>query len=257
MIEEKRTDSLYIIDSPNFGIAPTIDNSNSADITAATDIVDALNSTTIDSNYSCTYFPYIQIADSQNNVNLYLPPTGEVVKAIAYTDTKAFPWFAPAGLDRGTTDALKSKYKLSQDARDILYNGRINPIVDFSGVGTVIFGQKTLQIADSALSRVNVRRLLLQIKVLFANIAIHLLFDPDDQTVIDEFKQKAIPILDTIQRERGLYGYKLVMDDTLNTPETLDRNELYGEIYLKPTRALEYIGIGFTIMPTGASFANI
>ena len=257
MIEEQRTDSLYIIDSPNVGISSSIDNSGGADITAASDIVDLLNSTDIDSNYSCTYFPFIQIADSQNNVNVYLPPTGEVVKAIAYTDTKAFPWFAPAGLDRGTTDAKKSKYKLSQDARDILYKGRINPMVDFSGTGTVIFGQKTLQKKESALDRINVRRLLLQIKVLFANIAVNLLFEPNDQTVIDQFKQKANPILDTIKRERGLYGFKIVMDDTLNTPETIDRNELYGEIYLQPTRSVEFIGIGFTIMPTGASFANI
>ena len=180
-----------------------------------------------------------------------------MLKAIAFTDNSKFPWFAPAGLQRGTTDFKKSKFKLSQDARDILYRARINPLVDFSDAGTAIFGQKTLQIKQSALDRINVRRLLLQIKVLISNIAIRLVFEQDDQATIDQFLTKANPLLDNIKRERGLYDFKVKMDSTNNTPETQDRNELYGEIYLKPTRTVEFIGIGFTITPTGASFNDV
>jgi len=259
MVEKQRTDCLYIIDSPDETISIT-DNSNelvSPDVLAARAIASALEDTEIDSNYSCTYFPWIQIRDSVNNVNVYIPPTCEVVKAIAYTDKVKFPWFAPAGLNRGVINARKSKYKLTQEARDILYAARINPIADFTNVGTAIFGQKTLQKKETALNRINVRRLLLQIKVLISNISVRLLFEQNDQAIINEFLSKANPVLETIKRERGLVDFRIKMDDTNNTPETRDRNELYGEIYIKPTRSLEYIGITFTITPSGASFSDV
>jgi len=257
MLEQQRTDTLYIIDSPDVNIATTIGDSGKADVLAAQDITDLLDTADIDSSYACTYFPWIQMRDTQNNVNVYIPPTGEVVRAMAFTDNTSFPWFAPAGLNRGVTNARKSKYKLSLEARDTLYAGRINPMADFADAGTAIFGQKTLQVKESALDRINVRRLLLQIKVLIANIAIRLVFEQNDQATIDQFLSKATPILDTIKRERGLYDFRIKMDDSNNTPETRDRNELYGEIFLKPTRAVEFIGITFTVTPSGASFADV
>jgi len=257
MIEQQRTDTLYVIDSPDVNISTTIGDGGKADILAAQDITDLLDTADIDSSYSCTYFPWIQMRDTQNNVNVYIPATGEVVRAMAFTDNTSFPWFAPAGLNRGVTNARKSKYKLSLEARDTLYQGRINPMADFADAGTAIFGQKTLQVKESALDRINVRRLLLQIKVLIANIAIRLVFEQNDQATIDQFLSKATPILDTIKRERGLYDFRIKMDDSNNTPETRDRNELYGEIFLKPTRSLEFIGITFTITPSGASFADV
>ena len=259
MIEQQRTDSLYVIDSPDSDI-PVTNNGNGGvpnDVQAATEIIGLLNDIDIDSSYSCTYFPYIQMRDSQNNVNVYIPATGEVVRAMAFTDNVKFPWFAPAGLNRGVTNAIKSKYKLSLTARDILYAGRINPMADFADSGTAIFGQKTLQAKDSALNRINVRRLLLQLKVLISNIAIRLVFEQNDQTTIDQFLAKVNPILDSIKRERGLNDFRIKMDSSNNTPETMDRNELYGEIYLKPTKSLEFIGITFTITPSGASFADV
>lgn len=256
MIETERTDSLYVIDTPNVGL-PMIIGQAKNDVENAKDVVGMLDAAEIDSNYACTYFPWIQIRDTQNNVNVYIPPTGEVVKSMAFTDNVKFPWFAPAGIQRGVTDARKSKFKLSLDARDILYAGRINPVADFADVGTAIFGQKTLQKRKDALNRINVRRLLLQIKVLISNIAIRLLFEQNDQATIDQFLQKVTPILDNIKRERGLYEFRIKMDDSNNTPETRDRNELYGEIFLKPTRSLEYIGLTFTLTPSGASFADV
>lgn len=254
MIEDQRTDTLYIIDAPDVTVSSTVGDGGRADVLASNDIVDLLDTADIDSSYACTYFPWIQIRDTQNNVNVFVPPTGEVVRAMAYTDNVSFPWFAPAGLTRGVTNARKSKYKLSLDARDTLYEGRINPLSDHADVGTAIFGQKTLQIKESALDRINVRRLLLQIKVLISNIAIRLVFEQNDQTTIDQFLSKSTPVLDTIKRERGLLDFRIKMDDSNNTPETQDRNELYGEIFLKPTRAVEFIGITFTITPSGASF---
>ena len=255
MIETERTDSLYILDSPDLPIQQVV-GEQKVDVVASQDIVELLDASEIDSNYACTYFPWIQIRDTQNNANVFIPPTGEVVKAMAFTDNSSFPWFAPAGLNRGVTDARRSKYKLSLEARDILYAGRINPMADFADSGTAIFGQKTLQVRESALDRINVRRLLLQIKVLISNIAVRLLFEQNDQATIDQFLQKATPLLDTIRRERGLQEFRIKMDDSNNTPETLDRNELYGEIFLKPTRALEFIGITFTITPSGAAFED-
>ena len=255
MVETERTDSLYVIDAPDIDIPISI--GERVDVTVANDIVDLLDAAGIDTSYGATYYPWIQYADVDNNVRVFIPPTAEVVRAIAFTDNVKFPWFAPAGLQRGVTNAVKSKYKMSQDARDILYAGRINPMADFNDVGTAIFGQKTLQVRESALDRVNVRRLLLQTKVLIANIAIRLVFEQNDQTTIDQFLAKANPILDSIRRERGLEDFRIKMDDSNNTPETRDRNELFGEIFLKPTKAVEFIGITFTVTPSGASFDDI
>ncbi len=259
MIEEQRTDTLYVIDSPELAgaVSPTVGGSGKEDVDVATQVTQALTDTAIDTNYSCTYFPWIQMRDTQNNVNVYIPPTGEVVRAMAFTDNTKFPWFAPAGLNRGVTNANKSMYKLSLEARDILYDGRINPMADFADAGTAIFGQKTLQVRESALDRINVRRLLLQIKVLIANISVRLLFDQNDQQTVDQFLSKTNPILDSIKRERGLTDFRIKMDNTINSTESRDRNELYGEIFLKPTRSLEFIGITFTITPSGASFADV
>jgi len=259
MIEVQRTDTLYVIDSPELAgsISPTVGGSGKEDVTVSEEIVRLLDDTEIDSSYACTYFPWIQMRDSQNNMNVYIPPTGEVVKAMAFTDNTKFPWFAPAGLQRGVTNARKSMYKLSLEARDNIYAGRINPMADFADAGTAIFGQKTLQVRESALDRINVRRLLLQIKVLIANISVRLLFDQNDQAVIDQFLNKVNPILDSIKRERGLTDFRVKMDNSNNTPESRDRNELYGEIFLKPTRSLEFIGVTFTITPSGASFADV
>ena len=256
MIENQRTDTFYVIDSPDIDIPQTI-GGQAVDVVASQEIADLLSTTGIDTPYGGTYFSWSQMADTQNNLNVYIPPTGEILRAMAYTDNSSFPWFAPAGLSRGVTAAKKSKYKLSLAARDILYAARINPMADFAGTGTAIFGQKTLQLKETALSRINVVRLLLQVKVLISNIAIRLVFEQNDQTTIDQFISKATPVLDTIKRERGLQDFRIQMDNTNNTPETNARNELYGNLYLKPVYAVEFIGITFTLTPAGASFAMI
>jgi len=253
MIETQRNDSIYIIDSPDIYDELSV-GAEKPDIRFSKEVTELLETANIDSSYAATYFPYIQIRDNENNANVWLPPTGEIVKSIAFTDNIKFPWFAPAGLQRGVVSAIKTRYKLSQEARDILYSGRINPIAEFANTGVAIFGQKTLQTTENALDRINVRRLILELKVLISNISTRLLFEQNDDTTIDQFLTKTRPILQRVQRERGLRDFRIVMDDTNNTPESKDRNELYGEIYIKPTSSLEFLGIGFTLMPTGASF---
>ena len=245
MIEEERADSLYIMTTPDTG--------NGAELSVQ-DAVDNVNNAGLDSNYSCTYWPWIQINDTENNVLIYVPPTRDVVRNIALTDNIAFPWFAVAGIQRGDVDAIKARKKLTLAERDLLYENRINPIATFTSDGIKIWGNKTLQVKESALNRINVRRLLLQARKLISAVSIRLLFEQNDSVVRNQFLGLVNPILDNIRSERGLTDFRVVLS---NSPEDIDRNQLTGQIFLKPTRALEFIQLEFVIMNTGASFNNI
>jgi hypothetical protein len=253
MIQYQRADSVYITTTPDYNMY-TPDGTSQFDIIYPQESVDNLDNTGIDSNYTATYYPWILVRDTVNNTQIYLPPTGEVVRNLALTDNIAFPWFASAGYTRGLVNSVKARIKLTQEDRDTLYQGRINPIATFSDVGTVIWGNKTLQVADSALNRLNVRRLLLQARKLISAVAVRLLFEQNDQVVRQQFLDSVNPILDSIRRDRGLYDFRVTVS---SSPEDLDRNTLTGKIYLKPTKALEFIDIEFFITPTGASFENI
>jgi phage tail sheath protein FI len=218
------------------------------------EVVDILETSGIDSNYTATYYPWVLTRDTVNNTQIYLPATAEVTKNLALTDNIAFPWFATAGYTRGLVNAIKARKKLTQEDRDTLYKGRINPIATFNDVGTVIWGNKTLQVKESALDRINVRRLLLQARKLISAVAVRLLFEQNDQVVRQQFLDSVNPILDSIRRDRGLYDFRVTVQ---NTPEDLDKNQMIGKIYIKPTKSLEFIDIEFLITPTGASFENI
>ena len=253
MVQFSRADSVYIATTPDYPMYQP-DSTDPELIIQPQEAVDNLDNTGLDSNYTATYYPWILVRDTVNNTQLYLPPTGEVCRNLALTDNIAFPWFASAGYTRGLVNSVKARVKLTQEGRDILYQGRINPIATFSDVGTVIWGNKTLQVADSALNRLNVRRLLLQARKLISAVAIRLLFEQNDQIVRQQFLDSVNPILDSIRRDRGLYDFRVTVS---SSPEDLDRNTLTGRIYLKPTKALEFIEIEFLITPTGASFENI
>jgi hypothetical protein len=253
MVQFSRADSVYIATTPDYNMY-TPDATNPQDIIYPQEAVDNLDNTGIDSNYTATYYPWILTRDTVNNTQIYLPATGEVCRNLALTDNIAFPWFASAGYTRGLVNSIKARVKLTQEDRDTLYQGRINPIATFSDVGTVIWGNKTLQVADTALNRLNVRRLLLQARKLISAVAVRLLFEQNDQIVRQQFLDSVNPILDSIRRDRGLYDFRVTVS---STPEDLDRNTLTGKIYLKPTKALEFIDIEFFITPTGASFENI
>ena len=246
MVETQRADSIYIVTTPDYYVA-------TGEIYTPEDIVADLDGL-FDSNYTATYWPWIKMNDTENYIQVWLPPTLEVVRNIALTDNIAFPWFATAGVDRGTTTAVRARIRLRQADRDVLYEGRINPMATFAEEGVLIWGNKTLQVADTALNRVNVRRLLLQARKLISAVATRLLFEPNDQVVRDRFTALVNPILDNIRKERGLYDFRVSVS---SDPEEIDRNEMSAKLYLKPTRALEYIIIDFIITPTGASFENI
>jgi hypothetical protein len=253
MVQFSRADSVYIATTPDYPMYNP-DSTNPQLIIYPQEAVDNLDSTGIDSNYTATYYPWILTRDTVNNTQIYLPPTGEVCRNLALTDNISFPWFASAGYTRGLVNSIKARIKLTQTDRDTLYQGRINPIATFSDVGTVIWGNKTLQVADTALNRLNVRRLLLQARKLISAVAVRLLFEQNDQIVRQQFLDSVNPILDSIRRDRGLYDFRVTVS---STPEDLDANRLVGKIYLKPTKALEFIDIEFFITPTGASFENI
>jgi len=240
MVENDRADSLYIIGAPND--------------TSADGVVGSLDSVSLDTNYSATYWPWIQVRDTDNATQLYIPPTGEVLKNIALTDNVSYPWFAVAGYQRGLVNAIKAYKKLTLDERDELYKNRINPIATFSDTGTIIWGNKTLQVRESALDRINVRRLLLRARKLISAVAVRLLFEQNDEQVRQEFLRLVNPILESIKKERGLNEFKVSVS---NDPEDIDANTLRGKIYIKPTRSLEFIDLEFIITPTGASFENI
>jgi hypothetical protein len=240
MVENERADSLYIIGAPN---NPTTEG-----------VIGDLDTVALDTNYSATYWPWIQVRDTDNATQLYIPPTGEVVKNIALTDNVSYPWFAVAGYSRGLVNAIKASKKLTLDERDDLYANRINPIATFSDTGTIIWGNKTLQVRESALDRINVRRLLLRARKLISAVAVRLLFEQNDEQVRNEFLRLVNPILESIKKERGLYEFRVTVS---NDPEDIDANTLRGKIYVKPTRSLEFIDLEFIITPTGASFENI
>jgi hypothetical protein len=245
MIEEERADSLYIMTTPDTDLA--------GDAMGVEDVTDFLDGM-YDSNYSCTYWPWIQVNDTENNVYIFMPPTRDVVRNIALTDNISFPWFAVAGIQRGDVDAIQARKKLTLSERDVLYDNRINPIATFTSDGIKIWGNKTLQVKDTALNRINVRRLLLQARKLISAVSIRLLFEQNDTVVRNQFLALVNPILDSIRAERGLTDFRVVLS---NSPEDMDRNQLTGQIFLKPTRALEFIQLEFVIMNTGASFDNI
>jgi len=253
MVETERADSLYVVTTPDYNmfVADTTDTTNQV---TPEEAVDNLEDSLIDSNYTATYYPWIQVRDTANNKQIYIPPTAEVMRNIALTDNISFPWFASAGYTRGLVDAVKARKKLTLDERDTLYVGRLNPIATFSDVGPIIWGNKTLQIRESALDRINVRRLLLQTRKLISAVSVRLIFEQNDDIVRQQFLDLVNPILDSIRRDRGLTDFRVVLS---NDPEEIDRNEMNGKIYIKPTRALEYIFVEFLITPTGASFEDI
>jgi phage tail sheath protein FI len=172
-----------------------------------------------------------------------------------YNDKISAEWFAPAGFTRGgMSTVLQPERKLSIDDRNTLYQAKVNPIATFPGVGTVIYGQKTLQQKASALDRVNVRRLLIALKDYIGQIADGLVFEPNTQVTRNKFLNAVNPYLASVQQRQGLYSFSVVMDDTNNTPSVIDRNELVGSIYLQPTRTAEFIYLTFNILPTGVTF---
>jgi hypothetical protein len=209
----------------------------------------------VDSNYVGTYYPWVKTIDSRTNKLTAVPPSVLMPGIYAANDAVAAEWFAPAGLNRGgIIGAVSVLDRLTHSERDYLYENKVNPIASFPGEGIVAFGQKTLQDKASALDRINVRRLLIKVKKYIASTSRYLVFEQNTATTRSRFLFTVNPYLEGIQQRQGLYAFKVVMDESNNTPDVIDRNILAGSIYLQPTKTAEFIVIDFNILPTGASF---
>ena len=227
------------------------------DNTSKTDTVATAKTNTEarNSSYAATYYPWIQIQDATTGNNRFVPPSVVMAGVYHFNDTIGQPWFAPAGLNRGGIDsAIQAYKKLSQSQRDDLYDSNMNPIATFPGQGVTVFGQKTTQKKASALDRVNVRRLLIDVKKFVARSSRGLVFEQNTSDLRNQFLNIVNPFLEQVQANSGLNAFRVVMDDSNNTPETIDRNMLVGQVFLQPARTAEFIVLDFVVQPTGAAF---
>jgi len=229
-----------------------------ADLTGVSDTISQVTTqaNAIDSNYVGSYYPWIKTVDSNTNKLISVPPSVLLPAVYASNDAIAAEWFAPAGLNRGgIIGAVSVLNRLTHSERDTLYENKVNPIASFPGQGIVAFGQKTLQDKASALDRINVRRLLINVKKFVASTSRFLVFEQNTAQTRGRFINTVQPYLEAIQQRQGLYAFKVVMDETNNTPDVVDRNILAGQIFLQPAKTAEFIVIDFNILPTGASFS--
>jgi hypothetical protein len=212
---------------------------------------------TLDTNYAATYYPWVKVQDTVSKKFVWVPPSVAAAGVYAQNDTFSYEWFAPAGLNRGIiSDATQVYFRLTNAERDNLYLNRINPIAQFPSLGICVWGQKTLQAKASALDRINVRRLLIATKKYIASATKYLVFEQNTTQTRNRFLNIVNPYLESVKSRQGLYAFKAVMDESINTPDLIDRNILYGQIYLQPTKTAEFIVIDFNIQATGASFTN-
>jgi hypothetical protein len=210
---------------------------------------------TRDTSYAATYWPWVRIIDPATGKQVWVPASTVIPGVYAFNDKVAAPWFAPAGINRGgLSTVLQAQLKLSQGNKDTLYSSNINPIATLPKQGVVVYGQKTLQKAQSALDRVNVRRLMIELKSYIRQIANTVVFEQNTIATRNSFVARVTPFLEGIQQKQGLYAYKVVMDGTNNGPAVIDQNQLVGQIYIQPTRTAEFISLDFILTPTGTEF---
>lgn len=243
-VAEDRGDAFVIAD-------PVIQGRSLAEAVAA------VSDSGIDSNYVGTYWPWVKVLDSNKNKPVWVPPSVVVPRVMAFNDSVAYEWFAPAGLNRGgISEAIDIELKLTQADRNDLYENKINALATFPNQGICIWGQKTLQAKPSALDRINVRRLMITLKKYIASASRYLVFENNTTATRQRFLNIVTPYLETVKARQGLFAFRVVMDETNNTPDVIDRNIMYGQIYLQPAKAAEFIILDFNILPTGASFEN-
>ena len=210
---------------------------------------------TRNTSYAASYWPWVMVIDPDTGKNVWVPASTVMAGVFAYNDSVSEPWFAPAGINRGGLgQVIRAEQKLTQANRDTLYSGKVNPIATFPGTGTVVYGQKTLQTRASALDRVNVRRLLIQLKSYISQVGQNLVFEQNTIATRNAFLSQVNPYLESVQQRQGLYAFKVIMDESNNTPDVIDRNQMIGQIYIQPTKTAEFIYLDFNILPTGATF---
>lgn len=251
--EHAATMSLALTNTENRGDSVFVMDLGNASASASQVIATAA---TVDSSYGAAYYPWLQTLDPATGQYVFVPASVMIPGVFAYNDSVTEPWFAPAGINRGgLSTVIRAASKLSQGTRDSLYQGKVNPIATFPGQGVVVYGQKTLQTAASALDRINVRRLLIALKRQIGQVANGLVFQQNNASTRNSFLAQVNPYLESVQQRQGLYAFKVVMDDSINNAAVIDRNELVGQIYLQPTKTAEFIYLNFNVTPTGATFA--
>jgi len=238
-LAEDRGDCIAVVDLRSYG-------STVAQVTAGAN--------SLNSSYAAAYWPWLQTQASTGR-NEFVPASVVIPGVYAFTDGAAAPWFAPAGLTRGgIPTVIQAERKLTRSQRDTLYNANVNPIATFPGSGISVFGQKTLQKKSSALDRVNVRRLLIALKKFIGDVSRELVFEQNTNVTRNRFLAQVNPYLTSVVEQQGLFAYRVVMDDTNNTSDVIDRNQLIGQILIQPARTVEFVVLDFTIEPTGATF---
>ena len=238
---QNRGDSIFVLDLVPYNVST---------ITSVTTQANSRNT-----SYAASYWPWVQTIDPDSGALVWVPASTMVAGVYAYNDNVSEPWFAPAGINRGgLSNVVRAAQKLSQTQRDTLYQNKVNPIATFPGTGVVVYGQKTLQTRASALDRVNVRRLLIALKSYISQVANNLVFEQNTIATRNQFLAQVNPYLTSVQQRQGLYAFKVIMDDSNNTPDVIDRNQLVGQIYLQPTKTAEFIYLNFNILPTGVTF---
>ena len=251
MVENERADCVYVVTTPD---KPFGASDSQSEMYTASDAVMNLEDANIDSNYTTTFYPWIKYYDETNNKYIYLPVTKDVVRNFAYTDNVAYPWFAAAGWNRGTINGVYPKRKLTVAETDVLYAGRLNYINCFATEGMRLWGDKNLQVNESQMNRTSKRRLLIRIRKLLSIACVGLVFDPNDNTLVDSFKSAVKNVLDDMVSKRGIADYRIKVDDSA---EARERLEVPGTLYIKPVPNAEYININMVITPYGASFDDI
>jgi phage tail sheath protein FI len=237
---QNRGDSIFVLDPIAYGaaVSQSVAQANSRN-----------------TSYAATYWPWVQTIDPDTGARVWVPASTLIPAVYAFNDSVSEPWFAPAGINRGGLDTvIRAEQKLTQTNRDTLYTNNVNPIATFPGQGVVVYGQKTLQKQASALDRVNVRRLLIALKSYISQVAQNLVFEQNTIATRNQFLSQVNPYLESVQQRQGLYAFRVIMDDSNNTPDVIDRNQMVGQIYLQPTKTAEFIYLDFNILPTGATF---
>lgn len=241
LIAEGRGDCIAVIDTEQYG----------ATVSGVAGEGDSYNS-----SFAATYWPWLQMRSTTGKL-VYVPASTVIPGVYAFTDSISAPWFAPAGLTRGSLGGVtQPERKLKRSQRDTLYASKINPIAQFPGQGIAIYGQKTLQTRASALDRINVRRLLIELKEFIGNQARTLVFENNTIATRNRFLSSVNPFLESVVQRQGLFAFRVVMDETNNTNDTIDRNQLVGQIQIQPARTVEFIILDFTLEPTGAAFGE-
>lgn len=251
MIEEKRMDSIYVMTTPDkpYGASDVVD-----EMYTSSDVGDNLEDSSIDSYYAATYYPWVKFYDKENAIYINLPATKDVLRNMADVDNKRYPWYAPAGIERGNVECKRMHFFAKLEDEDNVYDERINPLKTFSQDGVKIWGNKTMYTGDTPMNRINVVRLMLYLRKLINESCRGLIFGQNDASMKDEFDSIVNPILAQIKKDRGITDYKL---KSSQTPEEMDAHELTASLWVKPTPTLEYIEINMIVTPQGVSFQDL